>query len=86
MLCRWGYERSAEVLLRLFKRPAEPVPAALMWQGQQAASNGVEGSPGHVGALANSLAVLALGAALANDGIKCVLEDCTSKGVHDLML
>lgn len=57
-----------------------------MWQGQQAASDGVEGSPGHVGALANSLAVLACGAALANDGIKCVLDDCTSKGVHVVIL
>ncbi len=73
VLGRWDYERSAELLIRLFRRPAEPLPSALMWQGQIAANSGTEAGP-HVGALANSLAVLASGAALASDEIKCAKD------------
>lgn len=73
MCCRWGYERSAELLARLYMSPIEPVPSQLMWQGVYASTGDKTAalqSP-HAGAVACAWAVLAGGACVSDVDVRC---------------
>ncbi|BDA51126.1 phosphatidylinositol 4-kinase alpha [Coccomyxa sp. Obi] len=75
---RWGYERAAELLSRLYKSPKEPVPSQLMWEVVLASSGDKTAalqSP-HAGAVANAWTVLAGGACVSDVDVRW---DCRNR-------
>jgi hypothetical protein len=67
---RWGYERAAEVLAKLYRSPGQALPAALLWQGAPAAAQ-APASGGARGCLARALLVMAEAAAGSSPEIRC---------------